>query len=361
MLMFRLMLLATVFLFSGCDKPQVDTKETPKQVKVITVAPRQSLFIYHFPARINASNSTELAFKQFGQLELRTLREGEYVKKGEILARLDDREVKHRIADRRSAYDTAQRQYNRYAELGKQHLISQSELDMHKSHRDSALASYKLVQEELKDRVLKAPYSGVISKIHQKDHHYVSAGQPVMTFEDIDNIDVTFNVSERVFDVLRLPKSDLVYNVAFSVLPGQLFPARYKEHTVNNTSGSMTWQVTLTLPRPEQISHLSGMSGTVTIDPPFRSLLDISPPVLVPASSVVNPDSAPNGKAAVWVLHYKPDHNYVELRWVTLGAISAHYIEVKEGLQSGETVVAAGVNGLKPNQRVTIWQRESGL
>ncbi|MDE1185470.1 MAG: efflux RND transporter periplasmic adaptor subunit [Pantoea sp.] len=361
MYFYRLVIVLFIMSVSGCDRKSNDVEKAPLVVKTITVTQLTAPFSHSFPAKVFAGVRTPLAFKFGGKIEYLPYREGDVVKKGDVIAELNKTTLMHRIAELKSQYQTTQRQYERYSVLSKQHIISESEMDIHKHQRDSARITLKLAQSEMSDMSLKAPYDGTISQIMKKNHQVITSGDPILTMNNMDNMDVLFNVPERVMSRFHHPDKELAYDIEFSSLPGVNFPAKYKEHASTSSHNDMNWLITLTLPRPAKIVSLSGLSGRVTLRPLSTNLGENNYPVLVPVDAIFNPDSGPKGKAFVWVLNKVDGKYYVDKRAVETGTITGHCIEIKHGLSSGESVVVTGVSVLKQKQQVRVWQQEIQL
>lgn len=356
-----LFFILAICCLGGCDRETSTGSALPVVVKAITVENDQSLPSRHFPAHIIASDLTGLSFKRSGVLKSILPREGVRVRKGDVIACLNDTEARLLLQKRKSASDVAQRQFSRYAELARRHLISQADLDLHRQQRDTALAALKLAQEKMNDLQLTAPFDGVIAKIHQKNHTIIPAGQPVATLNRTDSLDVIFSIPERIIKAIDLNNTHQPFQVELNALPGERFAARYKEHATNSDRGTLTWQITLTLPRPAQWTDTGGLSGSVRLPADlFREAASASL-IRIPASALFSSEANRSGEAQVWVIKQGEDGLLVEPRHVALGQMTDAGIEITEGLHAGEKIVVAGVQTLKPHQLVKLWEREPGL
>jgi len=357
---FLLCMLAICYL-SGCDRQADSQPASLHVVKAITVESAPLLQNRHFPARILASDLTELSFKRNGVVNFALPREGVRVRKGDIVATLADTEARLFLHKRESANDLAQRQYARYAELARRHLISQADLDLHRQRRDTALAALNLAKEEMNDLVLKAPFDGVIAKINVKPHTLVSSGQPVIALNRTDTLDVIFSVPESVIKTIDLNTLHHPFQVELNALPGKTFAAFYKEHAANSDQGTLSWQMTLSLPRPEGWSDTGGFSGSVRLPADSIKRDARRSTIHIPASALFSPAAGSDGDAQAWVIKSGDSGVFVEPRRVTLGQMTGAGVEIKAGLSAGESIVVTGVASLTPHQQVKLWQREPGL
>ena len=357
--------LAVILLFtlllSACDRTATETAESIRPVSIFKVSDSAQQGVRIFPARIIAGDSTDLAFKRAGQLEQLLVREGERVNQGQLIAELNSNDARLRLRDRQATFDLAQAQFNRFATLSQRNVIPRAELDVQRAARDSAQAALKLAQEELSDMQIRAPFSGIIATVNARNFQVIPAGQPIATLNSLDTLDVIFSLPENLFTIIDADNAKYQPIVQFNNLPGREFSARYKEHTSNTTSGSLTYQMTLSMPRPQDLPLLSGMSGSVKINLGNLVGTQQAANVIVPVEAVFNPDNTARNQPHVWVIKERDGKLFVESRQVETGQLTANGIQIVSGLADGERIVATGTRELRPNQEVRAWVRERGL
>lgn len=357
----RIMMVCLVMALSGCDRGVQTEQDTLRPVNVYDVSNSLKKGVRTFPARVVAGDKTDLSFKVPGTLNRVEVLEGERVTSGQLIASLNNYDVLHRLSDRQASYNLAQKQFNRFSQLRARDVVSKADFDVQRAARDSALAALNLVKQELQDMQLRAPFAGIISNVSVSNYQVISPGQTIVTLNSLDTLDVVFNVPESLFKLINEQNKAYQPTVTINNLPGKEFIAQYKEHRANASANSLTYQVTLTMPRPKDFPLLSGMSGVVRIN------LDNIPSaanrvsVVVPVDAVFSPDGNICGKTCVWVVQEKEGKYFVEARNVTLGGYTSEGVQVLSGLSDGERIVATGANELKENQQVRIWVRERGL
>lgn len=350
-----------ILLTTACDPKTQETAPQPRMVKVtmVTAAGQEQQRV--FPARIESGDATDLSFKRGGQIETLDIRQGTSVKQGQPLAQLNTREVLQRVKDRQTSATLAQRQFDRFQTLAGRQAISKAEMDVQRATRDSANAALKIAQEELNQMTLVAPFGGVAASVHVRNHQVVSAGQPILTLTRTDLLDVVFSIPENLFKTLDIRNANYRPVVKINSMPDREFSAVYKEHTGSSDSNTLTWQVILTLPRPDDFPVVGGVSGTVTINLANLPAGAGQNALVVPVEAVFNPDNSPRNEPHVWVVQGDGDKLQLEDRKVSVGQVTAQGVIVTEGLKAGERVVAAGVGELHAKQPVRIWTRERGL
>ncbi|PVZ82448.1 efflux RND transporter periplasmic adaptor subunit [Serratia sp. S1B] len=353
-------LLSTLVL-SACNREVAEKNDSVRPVNIFEVTNGAQQGVRIFPARIIAGDRTELSFKRSGQLEQVLVREGERVSQGQLIAELDNTDAKLRLQDRQATFNLAQAQFNRYSTLSVRDVIPRAELDVQRAARDSAQAALKLAREEVADMQIRAPFAGVIAMVNARNYQVIPAGQAIASLNSLDSLDVVFSIPESLFILIDGNNAKYQPIVQFNNLPGREFTASYKEHTTSTTSGSLTYQMTLTMPRPQDLPTLSGMSGSVRINLGNLPGVAQASSVIVPVEAVFNPDNSAKNQPHVWVIKEHDGKLSVESRQVQTGQLTANGIQIVSGLADGERIVATGTRELSENQQVRAWVRERGL
>ncbi len=267
-------------------------------------------------------------------------------------------------------------EFNRYQRLIRSNAISRSDLDL-------AETAYRVAQEEqrsarqllekgtiareedidakeaevrgfegrvaeanlqLEDTTLRAPYDGVIAKRFVENKQNVKAKEPIVRFQDVDEIEVAVDVPETVMAADLLAADILQLIAEFSGAPGLQFPVRITEIAQAADPTTQTFRVRVAMKVPEGVNLLPGMTATVTLT--YRRAQILGSRILVPISAVFQ-DSA--GEQAVWVVG--PEGN-VARRPVKIGAATGSRIEIVDGLQSGDRIAVAGMTQLREGMKV---------
>lgn len=346
---------------TACDEKKEPDAPPPRVIKVFTLEPDIAQNIRVFPARIQAGDNTDLAFKRAGQLVQLDIRDGTPVKAGQVLATLNDADAKLRVRDRQTALQLAERQFQRFNTLAQRSAVSKSEMDVQRANRDAAATALKIAQEELQFLTLRAPFDGVIARVQARNHQVVAAGQPIALLTRADLLDVIFTLPETLFTSLDIQNIHYQPEVQFNALPGRFFTAQYKEHTSQTDAATLTYQVVLTMPRPAVLPGVAGLSGSVRVKLHNLPNAPAQPRLVVPAAAVFNPDRSPTNQPHIWLVEQDGEALRIKDRPVEVGRLTAQGIEITSGLQPGDRIVAAGVGELRDGEAVRIWQRERGL
>lgn len=192
---------------------------------------------------------------------------------------------------------------------------------------------------QLDDCILRAPYDGVIAQRFVDEGQNVRAKDPIVKFQDVDEVEIAVDVPETVM-AANLQVADIIQLVAeFVGAPGVQFPVRVTEMAQRADATTQTFNVRVAMEQPKDLKILPGMTATVTIV--YRRASILGERMLIPVEAVAQ---TPNGKQVAWLLQ---DDNTVAPRPIKLGQAMGGSVEVVEGLTPGDRIVIAGVPFLR--------------
>lgn len=329
--------------------------EIIRQALVVSPIPSTGGKRRTFPAIVEASDQTNLAFRVAGQLTKLAVTSGQRVKKGQLLAQLDTNDFRNTLADRKAKLDLATTQYQQTYTLFQKKYASKAELDQYRATLRSAEASVKQARDNLTYTALRAPFSGSVSHVSVENYQFIQPQQTIVQIQRSGKVGIRFDVPESVFTQLR--KIDHYQNLCGAVRFGTStdhYKACYKEHDLVPDALTRTYPVLFSLQNPEQITVLAGMSATIALDLSKISKNIDDNRVLIPVEAVFDQ----NDQQYVWrvdetlTLHRHP---------VTIAGISNNMMMVSQGLNPQDRIVAAGVSHLREGQTIRIYQKERGL
>ena len=197
---------------------------------------------------------------------------------------------------------------------------------------------------QLEDSTLRAPYDGVIAQRFVEVRQNVRAQEPIVRFQDVDEINIAMDVPETVM-ASEIRSADIVQLLAeFSGAPGRQFPVHITEVAQTADPTTQTFRVRATMKVPPEVNLLPGMTATVALTYRRAGILDNR--ILVPVSAVFK-DST--GQQVVWVIG---SDQKVSRRPVKIGAPTGGQIEIVDGLQPDERIAVAGVSFLRDGMQV---------
>jgi membrane fusion protein (multidrug efflux system) len=284
--------------------------------------------------------------KVVGEVRELSLREGERVQKGQVVARIDTADLEAKLAERVGALESARahlalatktRAMN--VKLLNERFISQNAFDSSESGFDvaqgnvkSAEAQVKLAQNALKDAVAAAPLSGVVAKRHVQQGEKVNFDSPLVTIVDLTDLEV--QVLVPAIDVPGLALG-MPVELAVDGYGDRRFKGRVGRINPSTEPGTRAILVYVALPNPDATLR-SGMFATGRIGlaaaPAERTL---------PASAI----RAEAGETFVWTI----DGGKLVRRPVLVGRRDddAGVVELRTALPPGLPVLAARFDNLK--------------
>jgi RND family efflux transporter MFP subunit len=317
-----------------------------------------------FPGEVQASDVADMAFRVSGRIIELPANRGMEVKEGDLLARLDPADYQAVVNQMQAQYDLAEAQFNRAAELIDRKLIAQADYDERLALMRVRKSNLTTAKNDLAYTELLAPFDGVVSRRNVENFENVLAGQTVLVMQTQTMIDISVDVPESIISRLeRRPPSERQESpvkVRFGSRD-ELFDAVYKEHESEADPATLTFKVTFSMPAPEGVNILPGMSATVIVDlsPLYQDMA--AELTTIPIEAVYSKETEPldADERHVWVVDQETMR--AADRRVKVGPITGNMISILSGLEEGELIVAAGVTEVEEGMWVREMQRERGL
>lgn len=197
---------------------------------------------------------------------------------------------------------------------------------------------------QLQDATLHAPYDGVLAQRFVEPNQNVTANEPIVKFQDVDEIAVAVDVPETVMGA-DLTTADFAQVVAeFSGAPGVRFPVQIREVAQRADPTTQTFRIRAAMKAPPDVNLLPGMTATMSLT--YRRARILGDRILVPVSAVSQVSS---GEQVAWVVG---EDQTVSPRPVQLGEATGGQIEIVDGLQPGDRIAVAGVRALRDGMKV---------
>jgi RND family efflux transporter MFP subunit len=332
----------------------VEKVEEIRPVRAMVVAAGTGKTIIELAGEIQPRYESQLGFRVGGKLIARKVEVGTLVKRGQVLMQLDpldlqlaQSQAKAAVSATESTLALAKADLDRYRELRQKNFVSQALLDAKEAAYKSAIASHEQANAGLKVQANQSSYStlyadadGVITAVQAEVGQVVAAGTPVVKLARTAEKEVRVSIPEDQIEVLR-QVTDLAVktwansNVAIS--------GRLRELSPIADPATRTYTAKISLPRAGPEIRL-GMTATVQFAAPAL------PGIHLPMTALVNSKEG----TAVWVV----ENGVVKLVPVQVASATGTEVLVAQGLSAGQSVVTAGVNQLRPGQKVSLLGQE---
>lgn len=352
-------------LISACsDSTPVSQPEVARPAKIFTVEGPDALMVRSFPGEVKASDVADLAFRVGGEIIDFPADRGTEVSQGDVLARIDPSDYQAAVDQMRAEYDLSVAQFKRSEELVGRDLISKAEYDQRLAMMKVSEANLARARNNLDYTQLFAPFDGVVARRLAENYESVAAGQVVLIVQTIKMIDVLVDVPESI--ISRVERTQANRNprpvqVRFGTDADRTHTAVYKEHETEADAATLTYKVTFSLPVPDNLNVLPGMSATVIADLSHLFRSEAANLTLVPIESVFSAEEEPldSEYKQVWVVI--PETMRTARRNVKVGLLTGNRIAITEGLKEGDMIISAGVNAVVEGMWVRPLERERGL
>ncbi len=393
----------------GCiPQEQKEKEEVAKPVKTLEVQESTQPVTRAFPGKVSPVRETKLSFRVGNQLQALEVDKGDFVKPGEVIARLDPRDfelavrnlqgsleearanleametgartedviaLESRLRAAQSAREEWEQQYARYKDLFEQGAVAKADLDQVRTAYAEAKSKVRDLEMELQKalmgarkediRAMEARISSLQARLDEARtsledtrleapfpgyiaDKYVQDHENVSRGQPIVKLQ-DLSLLEVVFG---LPEQFVIQKDRIKEIhclldsyPGLPFPARIKEISPHASPETMSYAATAVLAVPEEVKVLPSMAAQVHIG--------FSPPetheehVSVPQSALYSRDGE---ISRVWVLD--TDTSRVQSRQVRTGDLTSRGVQVLSGLKPGEWIVTAGAPFLEEGQKV---------
>lgn len=340
-----LFLFGGMLMFSSCTvENNVEPQEYAKLVKTANVSEISSVKQKQFPGVIEEAEEVNLAFRVAGPIQKIYIKEGDYVKKGQLVAQMDTRDYTVQKNAIEAQVTQLQSEYERVAELNSRKSVADNDFEKMKAGKEMAEAKLKNALDQLNDTKLYAPFSGYITKVNFEDGELVNHGTPIATMIDVSSLKVEIDVPASLY----INKNNITQvDCTQENIKGVKFPLSIYAHNIKANNNGL-YKLYLHH-KPAKGSKLApGMNVSVTVNYTDKesSLLKI------PATAIFEK----NNESFVWIIR----DGKVNARKITTGnMIKNGELGITEGLRAGEVVVVGGLNLLTENEEVRVVAEKS--
>jgi RND family efflux transporter MFP subunit len=338
-------------LLAGC-KQDATAQRPLTRVKAVTAELADFAPAITLTGIIAARVETELSFRVAGKISERLVNVGDHVIRDQVLARLDPVEQQAEVDSAKAGMQSAQAQlqqatasFDRQKNLlatgnttRRDHDQAEAALRSAEAQLDQARAQLTSAEDQLSFTVLRADADGIVTARSAEAGQVVAQAQAVYAVARDGARDAVFNVHEWALANIAADKG-LVISLVSDPAVKNLGDVREISPAVNPSTMTITVKVGL-----RQTPPAMNLGSIVNGVGPMKQRKVF----LLPWGALFEIDGAP----AVWLID--PGSNTVSLKPVTIDRYIRDVVAISEGLQSGQRVVTAGVQLLRPGQKVEI-------
>lgn len=319
---------------------------------LVTVAhPRQTTLkkVMTLTGSIMAYRQASIFARVGGYLEKIPVDIGDSVKRGQVLAVINYRDLQDQYQQANASFEYASIQYERAKKLIQKQLIAQNDLDMAKTNYDVTEAAKNLAALNLSYAVIRAPFSGYIAS------RYVDPGtlipgstqmvpaNPLLVLVDINTVKIMINIPEHSVAEVR---AGMPVTTVTDAYPEKVFNGRITRIAPALDPVTRTMAAEVDIANPGHLLKPGMFSKVNMVSEMHKNIL------AVPVSCVINT----NGHKSIYVV----SHGIAKLVTIKEGIESDGMVEVTSGASFSDEVVVQGEDALHDGQKVEVQQEQAG-
>ena len=333
-------LLLSLALLSGCkagNKPEEKKEEAAIPVEVAKVTVGAIDAAYRGTATLEAENEATVLTKQSGTVEQVFAEEGDRVRAGQVLAKLESDKLRFEKARAQADVDRLEQDFTRLKSVYQRNLVSREAYDKTQYDLSAARAAADLASLALRESEVRAPFDGIVTARYIKRGNLIQSNTQAFRITQMDRLRANIYVPER--DIHKL-KTEHPVKLTVDAWPDKVFTGTVL--LINPVVDASTGTVKVTVNIDAKQSELRpGMFARTEILYDHREQA-----LLIPRDAVLTEDAA----ESVYVVANEHARRHV----VRIGYGDAENFEVLEGLAAGEQVVTTGQASLKDGAKVQV-------
>lgn len=335
--------IAAIFIVSSCDNKPEDTGlkvEEVIPVSIVPIAQKQGEIVVTGSGLFSTDDETLLSFKNGGIIDRIYVKEGDFVKKGQLLATLNMTELNAKSAQVSAAMEKAQRDYNRAEQLYKDSVATLEQFQNAKTGLEVIEQDWNTIEFNREFSQIRARSDGYILAKLQSEGEIVGPGMPVFMANGAGDWVVKIGVSDKEWNDIKEGDSAVIRTDAFT----EDIPATVVRKSEGLDPNSLTFTIYIQPHSTKGLSIASGMFAKVEIS---RKTTESW---FIPYASLLDGD---RGKGFVFVTDDKETAQKVE---VEIGAIYKDEVLISKGLEDYKYLVVSGSPYLVDGSKIKITQ-----
>lgn len=353
-----LSLFSLLLVAASCSK-QKETALSEHPAVVVTTQEISGSQQGHYvtaSGKVEAENSANLSTRMMGYVTAVKVKTGQKVSQGQLLATISNTDLQAKkaqaeagVAQATAGYNSAKRDFDRFATLFAQKSVSQKEMDDMTTHLEMAKAGLEGAKQ-MKNEVMAqfsyanitAPFAGVVTGTYMKEGDMANPGMPIVSVEGASKLQVVVMVSESdISNIKQGMKTEVRVKSLNKTFSGKVIET---SSSARNTGGQYIVKVELD---KADASVLSGMFVNVVFPIENRSDKEDANLVLIPLDAVIS-------QGQLKGIYVVGDDNTAMLRWIRLGKTYGDNIQVLSGLSAGEKYVVTAEGRLFNGSKVSL-------
>ena len=332
------LVLALCALMACTKQATHEVAKAPIKVKTTVVAPQAGSATSRYVGVIEPTHETPLSMEATGRVTAINVKNGERVRKGQVLLAVDNTQALNALQGAKAALQHAQDGYNRVSKVHAKGVVSDQKMVEVQSQLTQAKSLYSAAKKRLEECSLTAPCDGVVNGLTIEKGQTVIPGTKLCSILDITGFNVRFTVPEA--EIRELGTTGKVECSAVD----SVFPITISEKSVAANTVTHTYEVVAHITGGTDVL-MTGMVAKVQIAQMTNDKCQMTNnDIVIPAKCIL---LAPSGHT-VWVA----ENGTAVRRNIIIDGYQADGVRVKSGLQAGDTLITEGYQKLYKDCKV---------
>lgn len=324
----------------ACQNKNNESEHT-QYVRTITVSGINEKLNLSYPGKTRPTDDINASFRVSGPITQILVKEGQHVRKGQLIATMDPRDYQVQLNATQAEYEQVKADAERIIAMYGEGNTTASNYDKARYGLEQITQKLSNHRNQLADTRLYAPIDGYIQDILHEAGETVSAGMPVVAMFGSGTVEVEINIS--AYDYANRDRLNNVY-CNFDLMPDETFPLKVVSISPEANT-SQLYTVRLRFAGNYDHSKITpGMTTMVHVELDRDDNTEVN----IPTTAIFDD----MGQQKVYA--YNPKSQTVESRTVTVKRLHRNgTADISDGISNGEQVVTAGVHCITDGQKVT--------
>ena len=319
----------------------------PETVTAMSLHEEQWEQVIATTGTVSAVQGVKISAELGGRVSEILFKSGAVVKEGDVLLRLDTSSETAQLASAEAAASLAKADLERVRKLGKRELASEDTVDRAEAEVKETVAQVGVIRALIAKKTVRAPFSGRLGLRLVNLGQILKEGDPIVALQTLDPIHVDFSIPQR--QIMQLGQNMQV-RVTSDIAPGDTLEGRIIAVNPEVDATTRNVRVRALVANPDEQLRAGMFTRVEVVLPERQKVLPIS------ATAVLY---APYGDSVFVIENHKNDQSgeiekILRQQFVRLGQARGDFVDVTDGLNTGETVVTSGVFKLRTGMKVVI-------
>ena len=328
---------------AGCNEPEAE-EHHEEHHRIVVTSPKikDVTTTQQYVCQIHSCRHIEVCAMEEGFLEKIPVNEGQAVEEGQLMFKILPTLYKAQLDSELAEAQLARIEYENTQKLFEDHVVSDREVALAKAKLDKALANAQKAQAELDFTNLKAPFSGIIDRLHHQQGSLIEEGEMLTTLSDNSTMWVYFNVPEARYFEYKETKADSTHDIQIQLklangkIFSQLGTIATIEADFNNETGNIPFRADF--PNPDGLLR-HGQTGTVLLN-------------AIEKDAVVIPQRATFEVLAKRYVFVVDEDNIVHQHEINIAHEMEDIFVVSGGLTAKDKIILEGIRQVRDGEEV---------